>query len=218
MVTAIIGAGNIGKAVAGDLVRGGERVVLVARTLAEAQDVADGLGPAATAADLHDAVETADAVVFAVWLDATKELLVQLGPRLRGKVVVDPSNPVAADDTGQLARTLPDGVSAASVVAGLLPEGASLVKAFGTLAAGSLSSGANRTPERAVLFYATDDDHAEQIVRRLITAAGFDPVGVGGVDQAIRIEMFGDLHEFGGLDGRLVDVTEAAAAVAGTQG
>ena len=54
---------------------------------------------------------------------------------------------------------------------------------------------------------------AEQLIR----SAGFDPVAVGGLDQAIRIEMFGDLHEFGGLDGKLVDAEEAGAAMAKTR-
>jgi hypothetical protein len=36
------------------------------------------------------------------------------------------------------------------------------------------------------------------------------------VDQAIRIEMFGDLHAFGGLNGRLVTATEPEALLAGT--
>ena len=82
----------------------------------------------------------------------------------------------------------------------------------------SLATGANRSPERAVLFYATDDDRAASVVERLISAAGFDPVKVGGVDQAIRIEMFGDLHDFGGLNGRMVTVEEARALLARAQG
>jgi hypothetical protein len=45
-----------------------------------------------------------------------------------------------------------------------------------------------------------------------IRAAGFEPVRVGGLDQSIRIEMYGDLHEFGGL-GRPVTRSEALAAV-----
>ena len=213
MTTAIIGVGKIGTAVATDLVSGGEAVILAARTRADAERLAGELGPTATAAEVADAVRDADAVVFAVWLDATKDLITELGSQLDGKVVIDPSNPVAADDNGDLSRTLPDGVSSASVLAGLLTPGASLVKAFGTLSAPSLSSGANRTPERAVLFYATDATDAVATIERLISAAGFDPVGVGGLDQAIRIEMFGDLHEYGGLDGKLVDADEAAAAL-----
>jgi hypothetical protein len=47
-------------------------------------------------------------------------------------------------------------------------------------------------------------------VARLITASGFDPVCVGGIDQSIRIVVFGDLHEFGKL-GRLITMKEAAS-------
>jgi hypothetical protein len=35
---------------------------------------------------------------------------------------------------------------------------------------------------------------------------------VGGLDQSIRIEMFGDLHEYGAL-GRAVTKPEALAAI-----
>ena len=86
------------------------------------------------------------------------------------------------------------------------------MKAFGTLSAQSLGAGVNRSPERAVLFYATDYPEAGQTVANLITASGFSPVRVGGADQSIRIEVGGDLHEFGEL-GRLVSAKEAEALV-----
>jgi 8-hydroxy-5-deazaflavin:NADPH oxidoreductase len=130
-------------------------------------------------------------------------------------VVVDPSNPVVLDDAGNLSRTLPEDESAASVVAGLLPAGAHYAKAFGTLLAPSLRSGANRTPRRIVLFYSTDDDRAAAAVERLIRTAGFDPVKVGGLSDAARIEAGGDLSQGGGLKGRLLDSDEARAALAG---
>ena len=60
-----------------------------------------------------------------------------------------------------------------------------------------------------MLFYATDDTAAGSDVERLIRAAGFDPVRAGGVDACLRIEVGGDLHAFGGLNGRLIDRTEA---------
>ena len=76
----------------------------------------------------------------------------------------------------------------------------------------SLKAGANRYPERAVLFYASDDAAAGDAVATLITASGFDPVRIGGIDKAIRIEVFGDLHESGKL-GRLVTAKEAARLI-----
>ena len=101
------------------------------------------------------------------------------------------------------------------MVAALLPAGAHYVKAFGTLAADALAAGAHREPRRAVLFYATDDDTAATTIERLLRAAGFDPLKAGGVADAGRIEApGGDLHQFG-LNGQLVDLDEARAAIAG---
>jgi 8-hydroxy-5-deazaflavin:NADPH oxidoreductase len=213
MSTAIVGVGNIGKAVATNLVAGGEPVVLAARSLDGPRGLADDLGPLAAAATVAEAIDEADAVVFAVWLDAIRDLVNEYEGRLDGKVIIDPSNAVAADATGNYARTLPEGVSSASQIVELLPPGAHYAKAFGTLGADSLAGSAHRAPERVALFYATDDGKAEAVVRRLITAAGFEPVKAGGVDDATRIEMFGDLHQYGGLNGQLLTGDQARAAL-----
>jgi 8-hydroxy-5-deazaflavin:NADPH oxidoreductase len=215
MPTAIIGVGNIGKAVASHLTDGGETVVLAASKPTQAEQLARDLGALSSAACVADAIDQADAVIFAVWLDVLEDLVRQNATHLSGKVVIDPSNPIAPDGKGGFKRTLPDGVSAGSVIAGLLPSGAHFVKAFGTVGAEKLANAANRSPERAVLFYATDDDMAASAAERLISVAGFAPVKAGGLDQAIRIEMFGDLHDFGGLNGKLLTVEEARALLAG---
>jgi predicted dinucleotide-binding enzyme len=215
MTTAIIGIGNIGGAVARNLVRGGDAVVLAAKDEANAATLAHELGELARAASVDEAIAEADAVVFAVWLDTRKELISKDTALLEGKVVVDPSNPIGVDENGEMMRTLPDDQSAASVVAAMLPTGAHYVKAFGTLGAGSLASDANREPRRAVLFYATDDDVAAAAIEQLISAAGFDPLKVGGVADAGRIEVpGGDLHQNDGLNGQLLDLDQARAAIA----
>jgi predicted dinucleotide-binding enzyme len=213
LTTAIIGIGNIGGPLAGHLVGGDEPVVLASKDASRAEALADELGPLARAASVEDAIGDADAVVFAVWLDTMRELIAEHAGLLENKVVVDPSNPFGLDENGQVMRTLPDDQSAGSMIASLLPDGAHYVKAFGTLGADSLASGANREP-RAVLFYATDDDTAATTVERLIRAAGFEPLKAGGVADVGRIESpGGDLHQFGGLNGRLVDLDEARAAL-----
>lgn len=215
MTTAIIGVGNIGSAVAGHLVAGDEAVVLAAKDQSDAEAAAQKLGPRATAASVEDAIGGADAVVFALWLDALRDVLPENSHGLEGKVVIDPSNPLGFDENGQMIRTLPEGQSSGSIVASLLPANAHYVKAFGTLAADSLASSANRDP-RVVLFYATDDDEAAATAERLIRAAGFDPFKVGGVADAVRIEMpGGDLHQ-AGLNGALLDLDQARAALAAT--
>jgi predicted dinucleotide-binding enzyme len=208
MTTAIIGIGNLGGSVARHLVDGGESVVVASKDEAKAKALADELGPLAAGASVEDAIASADTVVLAVWLDTSKELLARDAALLEGKVVVDPSNPIGFDEKGQMFRTLPNGQSAASVVAGMLPASAHYVKAFGSLAATDLASVGNRDP-RVVLFYATDDDTAGTTIERLIRAAGFEPLQVGRFVDAWRIE-----GPSGDLQGAVLDIDQAHAALA----
>jgi predicted dinucleotide-binding enzyme len=208
MTTAIIGVGNLGGTVARHLVSGGESVVLAAKDEGHARALADELGPNASTASVDEAIAGADVVVLATWLDQTRELVPARTRLLEGKVVVDPSNPIGFDENGQMLRTLPQGEAAGSIVAGLLPESAHYVKAFGTLGADQLATSANREP-RVVLFYATDDDAAEATAQRLIREAGFEPLKVGRVSDAGRIE-----GPDGELQGRIFDLDEARATIA----
>jgi 8-hydroxy-5-deazaflavin:NADPH oxidoreductase len=215
MTIAIVGVGNIGSALARHLVAGGESVVLAAKDQSRPQALAGELGPLARAATVEDAIGGADTVVLAVWLDTMKDLIPTYAHLLQDKVVVDPSNPIGFDASGQMMRTLPDGQSAGSVVAALLPPGAHYVKAFGTLGADALAASAHRDPP-AVLFYATDDHAAATTIERLIRAAGFEPWKAGGAAAAARIEApAGDLHQYG-FNGEVVDIKRAKAATAGS--
>ena len=217
MITAIIGVGNLGSAVARHLVAGDELVVLAAQDETHALELARELGPRAEAALVEDAIEVADVVVLALWLDQIKEFVPGQAHLLENKIVVDPSNPLGFDANGQMIRTLPDDQSSGSIVAGLLPASTHYVKAFGTLGADSLASSANREPQRVALFYATDDDSAAQTIEWLIRAAGFDPIKAGGAAAAIRMEgPNGDLSQ-GGLNGALLDLDQARAALATTE-
>src|SRR3979490_1174238 len=92
------------------------------------------------------------------------------------KLVVVPSNPLSTDAQGNVSRLLPEGQSSGQAVAGWLPAGARRAMAVGTMAALLFDSAGNRSPEPAVLFYATDDDGAGQEVERLIRTACFEPV------------------------------------------
>ena len=209
---AIIGTGNIGSTLAADFAAGGQDFVLAGRDEQAALAIAAGLGGHAEAVSVDEAVQRARVLVIAVWLDDFRQFIAQYGPRLAGKVIVDPTNPVGPDGAGGYRKVIGEQESSGQILAGLLPAGARLVKAFGTLSAPSLAAAARQEPDRAVLFYAADDDAAGDVAAGLIRAAGFDPVRVGGLDQAIRIEMFGDLHEYGAL-GRVVTRTEALKAL-----
>ncbi len=209
---AIIGTGNIGGTLAADFAAGGLDFLLAGRDQETARKIASGLDGHAEAVSVDEAVDRAGVLVIAVWLPDFEQLIAQYGPRLAGKVIVDPTNPVGPDADGTYRKVIGEQESSGQILAGLLPAGARLVKAFGTLSAPTLAAVARREPDRAVLFYAADDAAAGDLVAALIRAGGYEPVRVGGLDQSIRIEMFGDLHEYGAL-GRVVTKTEALQAI-----
>ena len=196
MTTAIIGTGGIGSAIARRLASGGETLRLSSADTESARRLAAEIGRAAVVAvDNHDALQGADAVVLALRFGVLKEVIDEIADSLADKLVVVPSNPVGLNAQGKLTRLLPEGQSSGEVLAGWLPAGTRLAMAFGTMTADLLEASANRSPEPAVLFYATDDDRAGQEVERLIRTAGFEPEKVGGIEQSNRLEVGGDLHD-----------------------
>jgi predicted dinucleotide-binding enzyme len=205
---AIIGTGNIGSRLAANFAAGGQDFLLADRDQEAARKIASDLDGHAEVVSIDEAADRADVLVVCLWMDAFEQFIAQYGARLAGKVIVDPSNPVGPDGQGGYHKVIGEQESSGQILAGLLPAGARLVKAFGTLSAPTLSSAARREPEHAVQFYAADDAAAGDLVADLIRAGGYDPVRVGGLDQSIRIEMFGDLHEYGAL-GRVVTKSEA---------
>jgi 8-hydroxy-5-deazaflavin:NADPH oxidoreductase len=196
MSTAIIGTGGIGSAIARQLGSGGETLRLSSADKESARTLATEIGRAAVVAvDNRDALQGADAVVLALRFGVLKSVINEVADPLTDKPVVVPSNPVGIDAQGNVARLLPAGQSSGEVVAGWLPAGVCLAMAFGSMSADLFQSSANRSPERAVLFYVTNDDRAGEEVERLIRTAGFAPVRAGGLEQSGRLEVGGDLHD-----------------------
>lgn len=205
---AIIGLGNIGKAIAKNLIKGGHPVILASRELEKATALATSLGGNATATKITDAIKNADVIVPAIYFDKIKEFLQTYASELQGKTIIDVSNPIAPDGNGGFKKIIDQDQSAGKVLAALTPPNSLLVKAFGTLGAASLANDAFSEPERKVLFYASDGVNNNKSIDELIVDSGFDPFHIGGIEQSLRIEVFGDLHEFGAL-GKTVTLAEA---------
>ena len=209
MTTAIIGTGGIGSAIARRLASGGETLRLSSANSESARTLATAIGRAAVVAvDNRDALRDADAVVLALRFTVLEAVIDEIADSLTDKLVVVPSNPVGLDAQGSIVRLLPEGQSSGEVVAGWLPAGARLAMAFGTMSAPLFESSSRRSPEPAVLFYATDDGRAGEEVERLIRTAGFEPVKIGGLEQSGRLEVGGDLHDL------VVGAAEARSLIA----
>ena len=178
MKVAIIGAGNVGKALATSITRAGHEVTLSASSPESAQEAAAQVG-AQSAATNTDAVRDAEVVILAVpFVGAGQEVAAEIRDAVDGKTIVDVTNPLKPDYSGLATDT-----SAADEFQKLLPA-ASVVKAFNTIFA---SNQANPSTEIDG-FVAGDDDKAKQRVISLVQSVGFAPVDVGPLSAARHLE------------------------------
>jgi 8-hydroxy-5-deazaflavin:NADPH oxidoreductase len=178
MQIAIIGAGNVGRALAGSLTRAGHDVVVSAANTDHARETATQTG-AKSAASNVEAVSGATVVVLAVPSTSFNQLAEEIGDELAGKVVIDVSNrptPSADGVATSLAEELQD----------KLP-GASVVKAFNTAFASRQANPriAGIAPDG---FVAGDDAVAKQTVLDVVESIGFRPVDAGSLAAARTLE------------------------------
>ena len=178
MKVAIIGAGNVGKALTTSFTRAGHDVTIAAAHPDHAADAARELG-ATAAPSSSDAVSDADLVVLAVPTSALDTVASELADDLAGKVVVDVSNRPTPDPAGP-------GTSIAEELQHRLPQ-SRVVKAFNTLFA-------SRQAEPVVAgvsadgFVAADDESAKKTVLDALDGLGFRPVDAGPLAAARTLE------------------------------
>ena len=206
---AIIGLGNIGQAIAANLSKSKSPFIAADRNIEKAKTLCANWGTQAQPGDIASTVKNAGIIILSIPFDAIAGFMKQYASELEGKIIVDPSNPIAPDEKGGFKKVIGEKESAGEINATALPKNAKLAKAFGTLGAASLAGSSYQTP-KAVLFYATDDNEINETIEQLISDNGFDAVRVGALNQSLRIEVFGDLHEFGAL-GKVVTASEAIA-------
>ncbi len=149
---AIVGLGSIGKVVAANLAKSNHPFFAADRSIDKAKELSQSWR-SAQPADIDTAVKEADIFVLAIPFPTIAEFLKQYSSALEGKIIVDPSNPIAPAETGGFKKIIGQTESAGEINAAALPTGAKLAKALGTLGAASLESAAYQTPEEAVLFY-----------------------------------------------------------------
>jgi 8-hydroxy-5-deazaflavin:NADPH oxidoreductase len=186
----IIGAGNMGRAIGTRAIAGGNEVEVLDRNPEDARGLAEELGAAASAIGADDPFG-GEVVVIALYYPGTLEAVQQYRDRLRGKVVVEISNPVDTQTWDRLA-TGPD-ASAAEEAAKLLQQDTPVVKAFNTTFANTLVAGEVAGQQLDVLI-AGDDEGAKQKVAQLAEAGGLRPIDVGQLERARQLEQLGLLN------------------------
>jgi len=189
MRIAIIGPGGMGGGAGRLLARAGHEVVFSGsrnpQKLAHAAELA---GPNARSASVPDAAAEAEVVVIAVPFDRYPDVAREAGEALRGKVVIDTSNPITVRNGQVQFIDIPAGVTAAEHQQRTLGD-VRLVKAFNAICASSIDELAARTGDgRAAILLAGDDPAAKETAARLVEDANFVPVDVGPLADAAILE------------------------------
>jgi 8-hydroxy-5-deazaflavin:NADPH oxidoreductase len=182
MDIAIIGAGNVGKALASTFTQAGHTVIIASRDAEDAGAAAAAAG-ARVATSNAAAAAAADVIVLAVPFSSAAEIAAEIADAVASKPVVDVTNRMSFGAAGPDIDTT---TSNAEELAALLPK-ARVVKAFNTLLA---SNQADPIAEGIQLdgYVAADDPIAKATVLELVRSIGLDPIDVGPLARARQLE------------------------------
>ena len=186
MQIAIIGAGNVGSALARGWARGGHRLQLGVRDTSDPKVQSLCRETGAFAKNPREAAEAAPVVVLALPWGAAAEAVQALGP-MAGKIVIDCMNPLTLRD-GVLALERGFSGSAGEAVAGWLPQ-ARVVKTLNQVGAEVMADTSGFAVAPA-MFMAGNDANAKATVAALLRDLGFEPLDAGALSQSRHLEPY----------------------------
>ena len=179
----IVGSGNIGGTLGILLAKAGYEIIYSSRHPETLKDLVRTAGPKTCAGTVAEAIAFGDVVVLSVPLKALPEFDAKTKEALKGKIVIDTSNPYPERDgaIAEEARKEPGGMGV--FVSRLLP-GARIVRTFNTVYFEDLKKTVTKGGEKIGIPIAGDDQEAMNAAGELVEHAGLDPVVVGGLSTS----------------------------------
>jgi predicted dinucleotide-binding enzyme len=172
----IIGSGRVGSALGGAWIKAGHEVMFSSLNLEADKKLAASLGPKATAGTIREAAAFGSVLLVAVPYTALPGIGKDLGDLLKGKIVIDTSNPIVSRD-GEIA------VAAREKGAGLASSeylpGARIVRAFNAIGYARMAEAASKGGDKVGMPIAGDDANAISVASVLVRDVGYEPVLVG---------------------------------------
>jgi len=186
MQIAIIGTGNVGRAIAKGLKGKGHRVVFGSRSGDAAKAAALTAETGASIATPKDAAADADVVIIALPWTAAEAAIRDLGD-LAGQTVIDCMNPLGMVG-GSLGLVIGHTDSGGETVQRWLPR-AHVVKTLNQVGAEMMADN-TRLPHRPVMLMAGNDAAAKAKAATVLTALGFEALDAGDITKARLLEPF----------------------------
>jgi hypothetical protein len=185
MKIAFVGYGQVGAPLADHLQRVGHEVTLAAKD-PDSDSVSKALtrNPNLRVAAPKDAAREADVVFLATPFQANEAAVTAIADELRGKILVDCTNPVGPN----LRHGLNNARSGSAMVQALVPD-TKVVKAFTIYGFENFEDNSYPAYDvRPMMMYCGEDATAKAIVGDLIRQLGWEPLDVGGLNQALHLE------------------------------
>jgi len=181
---AIVGAGNVGMALARAFIAKGESVVFGVPHPDKYQEIVSALGPAARIASTADAVAASELVILATPYSAALGVAQSVAD-WQDRILVDATNPLAPGLAGLSVGTTTSGAEEIAKTA----HGARVVKAFNTTGAENMAD-SRYAGGQVFMPVCGDDAEARSRVIALATLIGFDAVDCGDLKVARYLEPF----------------------------
>lgn len=175
MKIGIIGSGRVGGAVGGAWVKAGHEVMFSSLDLEADKKLAANLGGGARAGTPREAAAFGTVLLVSVPYAALPGVGKDLGDLIKGKIVIDTSNPIVARDGEMAVAARERGAGVSSME--FLP-GARIVRAFNAVGYARMADARNRA-EKMGMPIAGDDKDAISVASRLVRDVGYEPVLVG---------------------------------------
>ena len=180
MKIAVIGAGNVGKALGKAWARRGHDVTYGVRQPGDAKY--QGLKIAGVA----EAAHAAEAVLLATPWDATEAALQSAGD-LTGKLLLDATNPLAIGPHG-MGLAVGHTISGGELVAAWA-KNAAVFKTLNTTGFNNMENSGGYA-QKPVMFFAGDDSAKRATVAALLADLGFEPIDAGPLSNARLLEPY----------------------------
>lgn len=176
MKIGIVGSGRVGTAIGTAWIKAGHEVMFSSTNLEKNKQLAAGLGANAKAGTPREAAAFGDVLVISVPYTALPSVGKELADLIKGKIIIDTSNPIVPRDgaMGEAARAKGAGLASAE----FLP-GARIVRAFNAVSSTRMAVAAQNA-EKFGMPIAGEDPKAIEVASALIRDVGYEPVLIGG--------------------------------------
>ena len=172
----IVGSGKVGSTLGAAWIKAGHEVMFSSLDLEQDKKLAASLGPSARAGTTRDAAAFGEVLLVSVPYSAMPQLGADLGELVKGKIILDTSNPVPGRDGEVAAKALEKGAGLAT--AGFFP-GARVVRGFNAIGFERLQELTRKQEGTVGMPIAGDDANALSVASGLVREAGLEPVVVG---------------------------------------